>query len=129
VNFYGLPGGRERALTLRNNLVIVRDEAWAQKKRASQLTEPPMIWVRGNRVYDFLGDRGTVAEFSNDLLERQVEDDTICRMRRREQGLMPYPFLAVPLKRDEDGEEQADLARDGGAGNAGRNFAKAGVWR
>lgn len=129
VNFYGLPGGRERALMLRNNLVIVRDEAWAQKKRSSQLTEPPMIWVRGSRVYDFLGDRGTIAEFSNDLLERQVEDDPICRMRRREQGLMPYPFLALPLKRDDDGEEQAELFRDGGAGNGGRNLAKAGVWR
>lgn len=129
VKFYGLHGGRERALRLKNNLVIVRDEAWAGKKRASQLTEPPIVWVRGSRVYDFLGDRGTIAEFSHDLLQRQVEDDAICRMRRREQGLMPYPFLAVPLKRDEDGEEQADLARDGGAGNAGRNLGKAGVWR
>jgi len=128
VKFYGLPGGRECALRLKNNLIIVRDEAWAGRKRASQFTEPPLIWVRGGRVYDFHGDRGTIAEFSNDLLMRQVEDDAICRMRRRDQGLMPYPFVAAPLKRDEDAEEQVDAPRDGGAGNPGRNLGKRGHW-
>lgn len=109
VKFYGLPGGVDRALRVKNNLVVVLDEAWTRReKRASQLTEPPMLWVRGGRVYDFVGDRGTVAEFGNDLLMRQVEDDAICRQRRREQGLMPYPFVAAPLKAREEDEEQAD---------------------
>lgn len=105
VKFYALPGGMRHALRLKGNLIAVLDEAWAQKHRESRLTEPPTMWVRGGRVYDFHGDRGTVAEFLNDFLVRQVEDDAICRQRRREQGLLPYPFVAAPLKRDPDGEE------------------------
>lgn len=121
VKFYGLPGGVDRGLRLRNNAVIVLDEAWAGRQRSSQLADPPMMWVRGGRVYDFHGDRGTVTEFTNDLLSRQVEDDAVCRQRRREQGLMPFPFVAAPLKREEDTDDQAGAARDGGnVGGDGR---------
>lgn len=124
VKFYGLPGGVDRGLILKNNCVIVQDDAWANRKRESQLIEPPMLWVRGGRVYDLLGDRGTVVEFGHDLLGRQVEDDDICRRRRREQGLMPYPFVPAPLKRNEDGDAclnwQADAVQDA-CGNGGRN--------
>jgi len=113
VKFYGLAGDRSSAIKFSNNIVIVHEEAWLKKERASQFAEPPMMWVRGGRVYDFHGDRGTVAEFSNDLLMRQVEDDATCRLRRREQGLLPFPFLALPLKRDEDPDDQGDVPREG----------------
>lgn len=103
--FYGLPDTMDRSVRFRYNAAIITDEAWAKKTRQSQIEEPPMMWVRGGRVYDFHGDRGTVAEFSNDLLGRQVEDDAICRQRRRDQGLLPFPFLALPIKRNEDPEE------------------------
>lgn len=46
------------------------------------MEEPPMFWLRGNRVYDFHGDRGSVVEFESDLLTREVEDDAVCRSRR-----------------------------------------------
>ena len=55
---------------------MVTQEAWKVKERPSQLDEPPMFWLRGGRVYDFHGDRGTVSEFENDLLIREVEDCT-----------------------------------------------------
>ena len=45
-----------------------------------------MFWLRGNRVYDFHGDRGTVADFEADLLTREVEDDATCRSRRQSLG-------------------------------------------
>ena len=61
----------------------VTEEAWKLKERESPLEEPPMFWLRGNRVYDFHGDRGTVAEFESDLLSREVEDDAACRSRRQ----------------------------------------------
>lgn len=63
------------------------EEAWQLKKRQSPLDEPPVFWLRGNRVYDFHGDRGTVAEFEADLLMRQVEDDAACRSRRQTPGV------------------------------------------
>lgn len=125
VKFYGLFGGIARSLRLKNNTVAVQDEAWAGRQRESQLTDPPIFWVRGGRVYDFHGDRGTVAEFSQDLLERQVEDDAICRQRRQKQGLMPFPFVAAPLKRDDDCDDQVDGTREAGGGslcNGGRNL-------
>jgi hypothetical protein len=103
--FYGLVDTVDRSVRFRYNAAIITDEAWAKKTRQSQLEGPPMLWVRGGRVYDFHGDRGTVAEFSNDLLGRQVEDDAICRLRRRDQGLLPFPFLALPVKRNEDPED------------------------
>jgi len=108
VKFYDLPAGVDRGLRLKNNVVTVLEHAWVGKRRESQLTEPPMLWVRGGRVYDFHGDRGTVAEFTNDFLVRGVEDDAICRQRRWEQGLMPFPFLAAPVRGDEDADGQAD---------------------
>ena len=64
----------------------VTEEAWRLKERESQLDEPPMFWLRGNRVYDFHGDRGTVADFEADLLTREVEDDATCRSRRQSLG-------------------------------------------
>ena len=45
-----------------------------------------MFWLRGNRVNDFHGDRGTVADFEADLLTREVEDDATCRSRRQSLG-------------------------------------------
>jgi hypothetical protein len=80
------------------NRVAVEGSAWSKRKRESQLEEPPVMFVRGGRVYDFHGDRGTLAEFEHDLLTRQVEDDVVCRTRRMKQGLMPFPFVALPLK-------------------------------
>ncbi|CAE8712976.1 unnamed protein product, partial [Polarella glacialis] len=74
-----------------------------------QLEEPPMLWIRGGRVYDFHGDRGTVAEFEHDFMTREVEDDAVCRLRRREQGLMPFPFVALPLKQNEDNADESEL--------------------
>lgn len=118
VRFYGL-GELETAIRFKSsalNVVIVAQEAWAKRQRESQLDEPPMLWVRGGRVYDFHGDRGTVAEFENDLLQRQVEDDMICRQRRREQGLMPFPFVALPLKSSTaEDPDDFELAREGPA--------------
>jgi len=110
VQFYGLPGDREQSIRTKHvNAVMVTDAAWAMRKRSSQLEEPPMMWIRGGRVYDFHGDRGTVAEFEFDLLTRQVEDDAVCRLRRREQGLMPFPFVALPLK-ERNAEEPPEEA-------------------
>jgi len=120
VRFYNLPGGM-RAVRFANgvsNLVIVEEAAWAQRQRQSQLDEPPMLWVRGGRIYDFHGDRGTIAEFENDLLVRQVEDDSICRTRRRDQGLMPFPFLALPIRRYSDEADEGE--KDGGRENGRR---------
>ena len=94
VEFYGLRS--PEAVRLRSdvvNLVTVTPEAWAERQRPGRLLEPPQLWVRGQRVYDFHGDRGTVADFESDLLERQVEDDAICRTRRQKQQLLPFPFL------------------------------------
>lgn len=108
VTFYGLPGGVELAIRFRNdvvNLVTILEEAWNQKTRPSPLEEPPLLWVRGGRVYDFHGDRGTLAEFEYDLLTRQVEDDAVSRNRRRDQGLQPFPFLPIPPKQAEEPEE------------------------
>lgn len=85
------------------NVVIVAEEAWRHKNRESNLTTPPWIWVRGGRVYDFHGDRGTVDEFEHDLLHRQVEDDATVRNRRRDQGLAPWPLLPLPLKPRDEG--------------------------
>eukprot|EP00930_Biecheleria_cincta_P093657 TRINITY_DN8410_c0_g1_i2.p1 TRINITY_DN8410_c0_g1~~TRINITY_DN8410_c0_g1_i2.p1 ORF type:complete len:503 (+),score=106.79 TRINITY_DN8410_c0_g1_i2:87-1595(+) len=110
VQFYRLPGGRDHAIRFKNNVVnvvVVEESAWAGRKRVSQLEEPPMIWVRGGRVYDFHGDRGTVEEFEHDLLTRQVEDDPLCRQRRQRQGLLPFPFVALPM-RERSAEEHAD---------------------
>jgi len=112
--FYRLPGDREQSIRTKHvNAVMVTDAAWAGRKRDSHCEEPPMMWIRGGRVYDFHGDRGTVAEFEFDLLTRQVEDDAVCRLRRREQGLMPFPFAAFPLK-ERNAEEQPEEALDGG---------------
>jgi len=99
VKFYGLPGaGAVRLKPNTANLVFVDERAWAERQRRGQLDEPPMMWIRGGRVYDFHGDRGTLEEVEHDLLVRQVEDDPGIRDRRRAQGLMPFPFVAVPLK-------------------------------
>ncbi|CAJ1382976.1 unnamed protein product [Effrenium voratum] len=106
--FYGLGEGGVRLPSDVVNVVVVTEEAWKHKQRESQLEEPPVLWVRGGRVYDFHGDRGTVAEFENDLLSRQVEDDAICRQRRQKQGLLPFPFLALPQKEKEELDEEKD---------------------
>lgn len=111
VKFYGLPGGAGRAARLRPNtanLVFVDERAWAERQRRGQLDEPPMMWIRGGRVYDFHGDRGTLEEFEHDLLVRQVEEGPGIRDRRREQGLMPFPFVAVPLKGHWDPDAEDD---------------------
>ncbi|CAK0859853.1 unnamed protein product [Prorocentrum cordatum] len=111
VKFYGLSGGASRATRLRPNvanLVLVDERAWAERQRRGQLDEPPMMWIRGGRVYDFHGDRGTLEEFEHDMLVRQVEDDPGIRDRRREQGLMPFPFVAVPLKGHWDPEAEEE---------------------
>lgn len=113
--FYGIPGGAERSIRVKRglaNAVIVDDDAWAKRTRESQLEDAPTVWLRGGRIYDFHGDRGTVQEYEHDLLIRQVEDDEICRVRRRDQGLMPYPFVAAPLKGrclDPDEVEEPDV--------------------
>eukprot|EP00401_Gymnodinium_catenatum_P014203 CAMPEP_0117584596 /NCGR_PEP_ID=MMETSP0784-20121206/67689_1 /TAXON_ID=39447 /ORGANISM="" /LENGTH=510 /DNA_ID=CAMNT_0005385473 /DNA_START=54 /DNA_END=1583 /DNA_ORIENTATION=- len=120
VRFYGLPGGTDQAVRFKHsavNVVMVEEEAWEKRQRPSQLEMPPMLWIRGNRVYDFHGDRGTLAEFEHDLLTRQVEDDATCRTRRREQGLMPFPFVALPLK--QSGEEPPDEQFDAREGRRG----------
>lgn len=114
IQFYGLPGGMKalRFSTHVTNMVAVEEAPWEQKERSSQLEEAPMLWLRGGRVYDFHGDRGTVAEFENDLLVRMVEDDNICRQRRREQGLQPFPFVALPIRRQ--AEEAEETERENG---------------
>lgn len=98
--FYGLPGVVEDPAKYRRgpvNVVTVDDASWARRsKQETQLLAAPMLFVRGGRVYDFRGDRGTVAEFEHDLLVRHVEDDDICRQRRRKQGLLPFPFAGLP---------------------------------
>lgn len=110
VEFYGL-GEAKRAIRFKSNVVnvvMVTEEAWRLKERESQLDEPPLFWLRGNRVYDFHGDRGTVADFEADLLTREVEDDATCRSRRQKQGLLPFPFLPLPQKEkveDDDGND------------------------
>lgn len=112
-DFYGL-GEAKHATRLKSsvvNVVMVTQEAWKVKERPSQLDEPPMFWLRGGRVYDFHGDRGTVSEFENDLLIREVEDDGICRQRRQKQGLLPFPFLPLPQR--EKAEEQEEEAKVG----------------
>lgn len=80
----GLPQGSQ----ISARLFEVTEEAWRLKERESQLDEPPMFWLRGNRVYDFHGDRGSVADFEADLLTREVEDDATCRSRRQSLGGM-----------------------------------------
>ena len=99
IQFYGLCHKAVKFKGSVPNVLIVSQEAWrCRERRDSQAEEPPVLWIRGGRVYDFHGDRGTVAEFENDLLVRQVEDDAICRQRRQKQGLMPFPFAALPIK-------------------------------
>lgn len=103
--FYGWPRGIQDAIWRgrpARNLLVVSDTAWAHRQYKGNLIDPPMFWTRGGRVYDLHGDRGTIAEFVNDLIIRRVEDDAACRQRRREQGLMPFPFVALPIKHSED---------------------------
>lgn len=118
--FYGLPKAVDDSITVKSNIVIVADGSWIARQRIETMYEvPPVLWTRGGRVYDFHGDRGTVQEFESDFLVRGVEDDSVCRNRRREQGLQPCPFAALPLKQrgtedDADGdalEEPRDGAR------------------
>jgi len=99
--FYGLQDSS--SVVLRNNLVTVEKNAWDQRTKwpRSMFQQPPIFWVRGGRVYDCKNDRGTLDEFDNDFLIRQIEDDTICRSRRHEQGLQPFPFLPLPMKKHE----------------------------
>mmetsp|Transcript_21259 Transcript_21259/g.49312 ORF Transcript_21259/g.49312 Transcript_21259/m.49312 type:complete len:472 (+) Transcript_21259:88-1503(+) len=110
ISFYRLPadGGKEAPIRYRCNAVMVEEAAWQQRQRESQLEAPPIFWLRGGRVYDFHGDRGTLQEFESDFLVRQVEDDPSCRLRRREQGLMPFPFVAAPLTQKDDEDEPDD---------------------
>jgi hypothetical protein len=99
--FYGLPAALGGAWRLKNptiNAITIDDASWERRERKGNLGMPPTFWVRGGRVYDYQGDRGTVAEFEEDLLVRQVEDDSACRQRRQKQGLLPFPFLALPAK-------------------------------
>eukprot|EP00928_Gymnodinium_smaydae_P031821 TRINITY_DN23231_c0_g1_i1.p1 TRINITY_DN23231_c0_g1~~TRINITY_DN23231_c0_g1_i1.p1 ORF type:complete len:501 (+),score=64.07 TRINITY_DN23231_c0_g1_i1:134-1636(+) len=121
IQFYGLSGAFDEVVKLKHgcasNAVVVDDAAWAKRRRESQLEFAPVLWLRGDRVYDFHGDRGTVDEFEHDLLTRHVEDDATCRLRRREQGLMPFPFLPLPLKRSAEAD---DDDADGASKNAGR---------
>ena len=115
VQFYGLHHDAIRFKGAVPNVLFVSKSAWAcRQRRDSQAEEPPVLWIRGGRVYDFHGDRGTVAEFEHDLLVRQVEDDAICRQRRQKQGLMPFPFAALPLKdkASEDDDAEAVVTRD-----------------
>jgi len=123
--FYGLPGGAAKGVkprVLAPNAVVVDEEAWRRKTRESQMEDPPTMWVRGGRIYDHHGDRGTLDEFEQDFLERQVEDDFTTRNRRREQGLAPFPHLPLPLRRpfddDDDAEPEPAPRRGGGAGGA-----------
>lgn len=105
--FYGWPRGIKDAIWRGHparNLLVVSDIAWAHRHYKGHLNDPPMFWTRGGRVYDLHGDRGTIAEFVNDLISRRVEDDAACRQRRREQGLMPFPFVALPIKHSEVSE-------------------------
>jgi len=97
--FYGLSEG----VTCKNNAVTICGVAWAGRSQGAPTHDPPTFWLRGGRVYDFHGDRGTVAEFEDDLLIRGVEDDVVCRSRRKTQGLMPFPFVPLPLpQKDEE---------------------------
>ena len=117
IQFYGLGQEAVKFKAAIPNVLSVSEEAWRCRERSNSLVEePPVLWIRGGRVYDFHGDRGTVAEFENDLLVRRVEDDAICRQRRQKQGLMPFPFAALPLKdkaSDEpDDPEHVAAARD-----------------
>merc|ERR1712137_611639 len=110
--FYGLRDSS--SLVFRNNLVTVEENAWNQRTKwpLSIFQQPPIFWVRGQRVYDCKNDRGTLNEFESDFLIRQVEDDGICRSRRHEQGLQPFPFLPLPLKKHEAPTNQCDELSD-----------------
>lgn len=117
-SFYGISAESIIPLRLRCgaiNGLTIDEAAWEQKPGTSQYEESPTLWVRGGRIYDFHGDRGTIAEFENDLLVRKVEDDAACRTRRRDQGLMPFPFVALPLRpgQADDADDQAVDAREG----------------
>lgn len=98
ISLYDLPGGILEAAKIHNNKVTVTEWAWNRKSRDSQLQEPPVFWVRGGRVYDFHGDRGTIQEFEADCCIDGVEEGDVIRSRRKDQGLLPFPFLATPQK-------------------------------
>jgi len=106
--FYGLRDSS--SLVLRNNLVTVEKNAWNQRTKwpLSIFQQPPIFWVRGQRVYDCKNDRGTLDEFESDFLIRQIEDDSVCRSRRHEQGLQPFPFLPLPMKKHEGPTKPCD---------------------
>lgn len=92
--YYILPGGWKEGVEVSNNRVTVRQDAWIAKERDSKLSEPPTLWVRGGRVYDYKGDLGTVQEFEEDHESPEKEEDTTAaRARRREQGMPPFPFV------------------------------------
>lgn len=117
-SFYGVPAEGITPLRLRCgaiNGVTIDEAAWERKTGTSQYAEPPTLWVRGGRIYDFHGDRGTIAEFENDFLVRKVEDGATCRTRRRDQGLLPFPFVALPLnaRQAEDADDQMADVREG----------------
>lgn len=114
--FYGLPDQELKTNfnVLYGNCLSVDDEAWGQRARSGdQPMEVPYLWIRGGRVYDFHGDRGTVDEVENDFLVRQIDYDENCRLRRKEQGLMPYPFVPIPLRHEPgmDPEQRSELRR------------------
>eukprot|EP00746_Dinoflagellata_sp_MGD_P084802 gnl/MRDRNA2_/MRDRNA2_33624_c0_seq1.p1 gnl/MRDRNA2_/MRDRNA2_33624_c0~~gnl/MRDRNA2_/MRDRNA2_33624_c0_seq1.p1 ORF type:complete len:519 (+),score=100.35 gnl/MRDRNA2_/MRDRNA2_33624_c0_seq1:3-1559(+) len=114
--FYGLPDKdcKTNFNVMYGNCCAVDDEAWCQRTRnVGVAKEPPHLWIRGGRVYDFYGDRGTIEEVENDLLVREVEDIENCRLRRKEQGLMPYPFVPIPLRHEPgmDPEARSELRR------------------
>lgn len=77
--FYGWPAGLKDAIRRSRtvaNLLSVSEEAWMQRhNKEGPWGEPPTIWVRGGRVYDLRGDRGTVAEFEHGLFVQRVEED------------------------------------------------------
>lgn len=114
--FYGLPDKdcKSNFNVMYGNCCAVDVEAWEQRTRHNEeAKEPPYLWLRGGRVYDFQGDRGTVDEVENDLLVCEDLNDENCRLRRREAGLMPYPFVPIPLRHEPgmDPEARSELRR------------------
>ena len=54
----------------------------------------PCVWIRGNRVYDLDGDRGSIEEFITDCNNHQKLDimRPEIRQRRAKAGLPPCPY-------------------------------------
>jgi hypothetical protein len=88
----------DRDIQIINNMVLITDNG----RRATKILNF-CIWLRGDRVYDCEGDRGTLQEFLDDCRNSSSQDfnrDEV-RHRRSQTDLPPFPYASFMLAEEE----------------------------